>query len=104
MTNELEQISNDYWWGTFTPELAKEGWVDNGEEPPYKKYGDNGRWTQIRFYHDGAIYSYCKCCGYSHNATDRSGPWAATYDPKREFKYCPECGKNMHIKRRFKNG
>ena len=96
-------MDNEYWWGSFTPELAKEGWVDNGEDPPYKKLGDNGRWMQIRFYHDGAIYSYCKCCGFIHDCSKqiKDMPWRGEYDPVNEYKYCPECGKNMHIRKRY---
>lgn len=93
-----------YWWGTYTKELEAEGWNYNNESPPFKillqkhSKSKNGEWKVIRFYHDGAWYSWCDRCGYVHAV---SKDWtndmdnANRYDRRREFNYCPQCGKRM---------
>lgn len=94
------------WWGVYTPDMEEEGWIYNGADVPYKiklypNEGKNGKWWVLRFYHDGAWYSYCDSCGYYHNT---STPFkdmcnitfdGNRYDPQKEFNYCPICGKKM---------
>lgn len=84
-----------YWWGEYDDNLKEKGWIDNGEEPPYKLITTNGKWKVIRFYHDGAFYSWCQNCGYTHSCFKESKDWPIKYDPEKEFNYCPICGTDM---------
>ena len=31
-----QRIAFEYWWGSYTDELKEEGYIDNGQELPYK--------------------------------------------------------------------
>lgn len=90
-----------YWWGEYNDEYAKKGWIDNGENPPYKLITTNGKWEVIRFCHDGAFYSFCPACGYSHSCYHNirnpiTDEWTGIeYAPEKEFNYCPMCGMSM---------
>ena len=90
-----------YWWGEYTDELAEKGWIDNGENQPYKLITTNGKWEVIRFYCDGALYSFCPACGYTHSCyhyvrNPVTEEWEGiVYASEKEFHYCPMCGMSM---------
>ncbi len=79
---------NDEWYET-----------DDGDE--YRVIGNNGEWQIIKFRGDGAFYSWCPHCGYTHACyKDVRNPvtqeWEGIdYAPEKEFNYCPMCGKDM---------
>lgn len=84
-----------YWWGEYTEDLKTQGWIENGDEPPYKLITTNGKWEVIRFYHDGAFYSYCTECSYMHPCYKHREDFFIEYAPEKEFNYCPICGMKM---------
>lgn len=95
-------VSN-YWWGSYTDDLKEKGYVDNGQEPPYKvilnphsKEG-NGKWVVIKFFTNDAWYSFCTRCGFLHPVSYHSLQVTngSRYDKNREYNYCPQCGKRM---------
>lgn len=85
-----------YWWGRYTEDLKNEGYIENGEEPPYKIITHNGKWTVIKFYGDGAIYSCCENCEFIHPCYKIEDYLMTTYDLDNEYNYCPICGEYMH--------
>lgn len=79
-------------------------WLKSEDGFEYKNIRDNGHWKVIRWRGDGAYYSYCPFCGYSHSCwkdeRDKDGRWdGIVYAPEKEFNFCPECGKKMNAKR-----
>ena len=36
-----------YWWGEYTEDLKTQGWIENGDEPPYKLITTNGKWEVL---------------------------------------------------------
>ena len=81
--------------GEYTEDLKTQGWIENGDEPPYKPITTNGKWEVIRFYHDGAFYSYCTECSYMHPCYKHRENFLIEYAPEKEFNYCPMCGMKM---------
>lgn len=84
-----------HWWGEYTIDLMREGWLDNGDEPPYRVIGQNGKWEIIKFYTDAAIYSYCTKCGFTHSCYKGDLNFGYVYAFEKEYNYCPKCGEYM---------
>ena len=79
-------------------------WLKSEDGFEYKNVRENGYWKVIRWRGDCAYYSFCPFCGYQHTCWQEQrcedGSWGGIeYAPEKEFKYCPECGKKMKIKR-----
>ena len=44
-------------------------------------------WELVKYKHDAAIYSRCKC-GFRHQVNEGIG----VFNPERLYPYCPNCG------------
>lgn len=78
------------------------GWCSKWDKKCDKKAGThnklittNGKWEVIRFYHDGAFYSYCTECSYMHPCYKHRENFFIEHAPEKEFNYCPMCGMKM---------
>lgn len=90
----MKKMSN--WWGEYTEDLAKKGYVENGENQPYKFVREpNGKWEIIKFLIDSAIYSCCPNCGFIHATYKNAHLTYCEYDESQEYNYCPMCGDKM---------
>lgn len=84
------------WWGEYTEDLANEGYIENGDEPPYKFVREpNGKWQIIKFLRNIAIYSFCENCGFVHVTSKNNHSLIMEYDESQEYNYCPMCGDKM---------
>lgn len=57
----------------------------------YTIKGQNGKWLIIKFKGNGALYSLCLNCGFTHPCYKEDGDLLVTYDDN----FCPNCGEKM---------
>lgn len=83
-------------------------WIENEFGEKYQIIQKNGTWKVIRFYGDGALYSFCDKCGFIHpcykdeikrNENDNIIDFKIVYDKENEYIYCPKCGRKKIYKR-----
>lgn len=74
-------------------------WIEQDNGVKYKDITRNGEWYIIKFWGDGALYSFCDYCGHTHpcwkHVKDEEGFWILEYAPEKEYNYCPKCGVRM---------
>ena len=75
-------------------------WIEQDNGVKYKDITINGEWQIIKFWGDGAYYSYCPYCGYTHGCwrnviNPDGGIGMIEYAPDKEFNFCPKCGTRM---------
>jgi rubredoxin len=73
-------------------------WIQTESGMKYKIISTNGKWNVLQIKGNGAYYSCCPECGFSHSCYKLNDPCTkASYDKANEYKYCPMCGISMDI-------